>query len=637
MFASDGTLKVTDFGIAQVLGGASSMATRDGSVLGTPAYMAPEQAQNHELTPATDVYAVGTVLYELLTGTLPFGTDLGALQVLYAHAFTSPRPVLEAAPTLAAPLAEVVMRAVATQAAERQQSAEELGVAIAQAAARVWGPAWLVRSRIPLLTGGPIAAAALQPTGAHAHGAPPTEVATGALTVTSTSAGGDAAPSASASGPGTDLDAPDAEADAPDGDTQAGPALSPVRPAGSRERPPDVDATLGPRDLVPLDEMVQPGGLAAVPGAPSDGGPAHRPRTPRGRGRLIVAGTIGLVAAVTGTALGLVATDGPTGRRKAAVSPPSTTSAPAAQPVATVVARPPACPLSGLPAPNGTVPQRPALAIKVDNVPAARPQSALDQADVVFEEPIEGHTTRLLAVFQCQAADMVGDVRSARAVDASVLDQLSRPIFVHIGGIGPVLSRIAQADVLDADLAARGPQVDNPPGRYAPYDTYVSTATAWGLHSDDTSPPAPLFTYAAAPPAGRPVTSVHIPYSSSNDTTWAWDLTGRQWLRSYGSVPATLGDGSRVTAANIVVLVVQVSNGPWVEDANYDLEVQSQLVGTGPAVVFRDGVEVAGTWQRPTDGEPTKLLGTDGSAIPLAPGETWVEIVPSNVPVSSAP
>ena len=150
MFASDGTLKVTDFGIAQVLGGASSMATRDGSVLGTPAYMAPEQAQNHELTPATDVYAVGTVLYELLTGTLPFGTDLGALQVLYAHAFTPPRPVLEAAPTLAAPLAEVVMRAVATQPSERQQSAEELGVAVAQAAARVWGPAWLVRSRSPL-------------------------------------------------------------------------------------------------------------------------------------------------------------------------------------------------------------------------------------------------------------------------------------------------------------------------------------------------------------------------------------------------------------------------------------------------------------------------------------------------------
>jgi len=282
------------------------------------------------------------------------------------------------------------------------------------------------------------------------------------------------------------------------------------------------------------------------------------------------------------------------------------------------------------------VPQRPALAITVDNVPAARPQSGLDQADVVFEEPIEGLTTRLLAVFQCQAAQLVGDVRSARAVDASVLDQLSRPTFVHIGGIGPVLSRMAQANDLDADLPARGPLVANPPGRYAPYDTYVSTATAWGLHTDDTSPPAPLFTYAAAPPAGRPVTSVHIPYSSTNDTTWAWDPKGRQWLRSYGSVPATLADGGRITAANIVVQVVQVNYGPWVEDAYHDLEVQPQLIGTGVAVVFRDGVEVAGTWQRSAEGEPTKLLGTDGSPIPLAPGETWVEIVPSNVTVSSA-
>ena len=80
------------------------------------------------------------------------------------------------------------------------------------------------------------------------------------------------------------------------------------------------------------------------------------------------------------------------------------------------------------------MPQRPALAVKVDNYPTARPQSGLDQADIVFEEPVEGRITRFVAVFQCQSPSLVGPIRSARAVDAPILDQLSKPIFVHVGG-----------------------------------------------------------------------------------------------------------------------------------------------------------------------------------------------------------
>ena len=75
MFSGEGTLKVTDLGIAKVIGGSSTLATRHGEILGTPAYIAPEQAQGYELTPATDVYAAGTLLYELLAGRLPFPAD----------------------------------------------------------------------------------------------------------------------------------------------------------------------------------------------------------------------------------------------------------------------------------------------------------------------------------------------------------------------------------------------------------------------------------------------------------------------------------------------------------------------------------------------------------------------------------
>jgi len=104
----------------------------------------------------------------------------------------------------------------------------------------------------------------------------------------------------------------------------------------------------------------------------------------------------------------------------------------------TAATAPPAvCPLTGAPAPGGVVPARPALGVKIGNYPGDRPSSGLNQADIVFEEPVEGAITRLLAVFQCQGSRLVGDLRSAREPDAGILSQLSHPLFVHAGGIDP--------------------------------------------------------------------------------------------------------------------------------------------------------------------------------------------------------
>ena len=140
LFSGGGVLKVTDFGIAKVLGGPETLATTEGEVLGTPAYIAPEQASDGAVTPATDVYAVGTMLYELLSGRLPYPEDDDALGLLYRHVHEDPLPLNEAAANVPAPLVEVTMKALARDPAERQQSAEELGTAVAQAAEAAWGP-----------------------------------------------------------------------------------------------------------------------------------------------------------------------------------------------------------------------------------------------------------------------------------------------------------------------------------------------------------------------------------------------------------------------------------------------------------------------------------------------------------------
>ncbi len=160
MFAGNGAVKVTDFGIAKVMGGEDTMATRAGEVIGTPAYMAPEQAQAGEVGPATDVYAIGTVLYELLSGRLPFPESGDALSVLYSHVHEEPTSLAQVAPGVPAEISAVVMRALAKRPADRYPSAETLGVALADAATAAWGPGWpTMRAHLPVMGSAAIVAA----------------------------------------------------------------------------------------------------------------------------------------------------------------------------------------------------------------------------------------------------------------------------------------------------------------------------------------------------------------------------------------------------------------------------------------------------------------------------------------------
>jgi hypothetical protein len=296
------------------------------------------------------------------------------------------------------------------------------------------------------------------------------------------------------------------------------------------------------------------------------------------------------------------------------------------------------CPLTGAPAPGGVVPARPALGVKIGNYPGDRPSAGLNQADIVFEEPVEGAITRLLAVFQCRGAALVGDLRSAREPDVGILSQLSDPLFVHAGGIDPVIALLASAPLIDDNLYTgdRGSAIIQEPGRVAPYATFVNTASLWAFNPSDNKPPAPIFHYTTAlPPGSVPGSgaSVHIPFSSTSDVTWKWNPAAG-YQRYYSGSPDILVDGSQTTAANVVIMTVQTSNGPWVENSEGGLEVQVTSIGSGPLVVMRDNTAIAGTWSRSSPTQPATLTATNGKSITLQPGNTWVELVPSGIPVT---
>jgi eukaryotic-like serine/threonine-protein kinase len=120
--APDGRLKVTDFGIARA--GASQM-TEVGSIVGTAQYLSPEQARGEVVGPPSDLYSVGIVLYEMLTGRVPFEGD-SAVAIAMKHLSEEPVPPSVYAPGTPPALEQVVLRALAKDAGDRYQTAEEM-------------------------------------------------------------------------------------------------------------------------------------------------------------------------------------------------------------------------------------------------------------------------------------------------------------------------------------------------------------------------------------------------------------------------------------------------------------------------------------------------------------------------------
>lgn len=293
-------------------------------------------------------------------------------------------------------------------------------------------------------------------------------------------------------------------------------------------------------------------------------------------------------------------------------------------------AAPPVCPLTGTAPPAGhPVPNRPAVAVKIGNDPAALPQSGLDKADIVFEEPIEGAITRLVAVFQCYGAVQVGPIRSTRWVDSQVLPRFDHPGFAFAGGINPDIATIQQAPLVALDALNGGPAFFRTSGRYPPENLYTSTAALWQLMPQSSPKPPPLFTYSRVPPAGVAAGSVALGWSSYYTVTWIWDPTHGRWARvEYGS-PDVTADGVRITAVNVVVMKVRTYAGPYAEDSSGEHGIRSVLVGSGPALVLRGGKATPATWVDRSLTDPLQLISpSTRQPLSLAPGNTWVELVP---------
>jgi len=331
-----------------------------------------------------------------------------------------------------------------------------------------------------------------------------------------------------------------------------------------------------------------------------------------------------------------------TARRPAASAPPVHTKSAGRKPA--LRADPtPLCPLTGLRPPGGKVPQRAALAVKVENLPQARPQWGLDKADIVFEEPVEGGITRFIAVFQCQSASRIEPVRSARLVDPKILEPLGRMLIAYSGAIQPAIDEIDSRTSLLSDLSANkvGSAYWRDPDRYAPHNLATSTSALYAAAATmgyREKPPTPIFSYGRPVLGGTSAAAVDIHYQLDT-ATWTWHRDTGLWYRSYSDTgPAMQGDGVQISASNVVIMLVHEHPTPWPEDDTGALENDLALKGSGPAWVFRDGTVFYGHWERPLLDHPAVFIDEkSGAVITLTPGNTWEELVPFALGVSVEP
>ena len=352
----------------------------------------------------------------------------------------------------------------------------------------------------------------------------------------------------------------------------------------------------------------------------------------------LVAGVIAVVA-IIGVVLAAVLSGGP-----AKAADHNSTTSTGNSSTSTTTKPPPAvkktvCPLTGLRAPGGKVPRRPALAVKIGNDPYSRPQSGLDEADIVYEEQAEGGITRYMVVFQCRGAPLVGPTRSVRWDDWNILEQYKHAILAYSGGIQPWTTEAASLPwIYNADGSLypyanafyRYNSTTPPANQGAPYNYYTSTAALWKLYSKVKTPPPTLFQFSTRIPAGSTrLASAEINFSSAADVVWKWDAANRQWLRFYGTTPDTDPGGHQFHTTNVVIQITKWRFGPYNESYGTSPDVESITTGTGVVYVLRGGHIEKGVWTRPGLHDITRFTFPNGKPMTLQPGQTWYEVVPT--------
>lgn len=303
----------------------------------------------------------------------------------------------------------------------------------------------------------------------------------------------------------------------------------------------------------------------------------------------------------------------------------------------------PVMPLTGLSIVDEAVAIRPAIVVKIDNHPASRPQTGLNEADIVYEENVE-KWTRFAAVFHSTGSDPVGPVRSGRTQDINLVTSLNRPLFVWSGGNPTVTGLIQKSELINmsASAASKGGGFFRSTDKKAPHNLFTKTTNIWALDASRGGTPPPQFAYRtdASASTGTEVAGLKLTMDGKMRAAWEWDAASSKFIRFHEAKAHVDSNKLQINMDNVVVIVCEYKFSQ--ADKN---SPEAQTVGTGVAWLFTQGMWTEGTWNRPDNKSAWNLTDVSGAPMLLTPGRTWVElarnkqavVVPAGASVADTP
>lgn len=289
------------------------------------------------------------------------------------------------------------------------------------------------------------------------------------------------------------------------------------------------------------------------------------------------------------------------------------------------------CPLTGAEPRNEALAERAAVAVKIENAPIAYPLSGLEDAEIVFEEVVEGGITRFMAVYHCTDSSKAGPVRSARQVDPAIMSPITK-ILAFSGANQTVLDFLEQHEVVIVDETGGSGALTRVPreGLASEHTLYADTKgvrkAGKGEWSD--APPEDMFEFGELGDAkSKKASSITIDFSAATNVTYEW--SGDGWLRSQAGSPFVDESGTQISVDNVLIEEHEINYSNVTDVAGTQSVEIADETGSGRAVLFRDGRAITGTWSRESIDSAVVFETKEGDKMVFAPGTIWIHLVPS--------
>ncbi len=297
-------------------------------------------------------------------------------------------------------------------------------------------------------------------------------------------------------------------------------------------------------------------------------------------------------------------------------------------------------PLTGRPVTQAQAEQH-VVAVMIDDTPAARPQSGLSAASVVWQAPAEGGVPRYMALFQEQMPVSVGPIRSARSYFIAWAAEW-RAVYVHIGGSPQAQSTLATYGrgqyVYNADQFRWGRRYFwRIKERRAPHNVYTDAEHLRGLAEAVGAKDGPIesaLRFAPdAPFDERPRDGRIVAKYTYNTVSYDYDRLTNTYLHTVGTEGAQedAGTGIRVAPRNVIIMLVRFT---LLNDGSHKGRLGADIIGSGTAWIATNGKTIKGTWRKSETTGPTLFYDGKGRQVTLTIGQTFIQVMQTGSSIS---